>query len=370
MAATDSVRVKQELVDSSFCAPMGKRGEPDEWITSDCPEEEETMAARSVSISIKEEPRDTTFSILPGSQDSNNSSVAAATDMNVLPIKEEPRDSLDVEPSSPSSSNAGLTASNNPAPPSVNDNLGQTKCESAESELLQEQAQEGDSPERGRKLKCHACSTTFFSDFDRDAHPKSYVGEVHACDACRPRASFSESRPMQRAGEILHRCEQCSCIFVNKTSLERHTVVHYTERTFKCNLCSATLFCRDALEVHMQEQHGERPFRCQICCASYVRSWSLKCHMRTHAAVKPFKCRLCSATFAQPRQLKGHVSMHACVRPFRCGLCPASFSQLTHLKGHKLTHASAMPFKCRHCSLTFALSEDFRAHEMTHVQEN
>ncbi|XP_064467911.1 uncharacterized protein LOC135378748 isoform X2 [Ornithodoros turicata] len=73
MAATDSVRVKQELVDSSFCAPMGKRGEPDEWITSDCPEEE-TMAARSVSISIKEEPRDTTFSILPGSQDSNNSS--------------------------------------------------------------------------------------------------------------------------------------------------------------------------------------------------------------------------------------------------------------------------------------------------------
>uniref|UniRef100_A0A9L0J1Q2 Zinc finger protein n=1 Tax=Equus asinus TaxID=9793 RepID=A0A9L0J1Q2_EQUAS len=198
-----------------------------------------------------------------------------------------------------------------------------------------------------KPYKCKLCGKGF-------AHRNVYKNH---------KKTHSEERPF-------HSSDECKALFQTPFSLQRHLLVHNSERTFKCHHCDATFKRKDTLNVHVQVVHERhKKYRCELCNKAFVTpsiSGTLRVHIRSHTGERPYQCPYCEKGFSRNDRLKMHIHTHTREKPYKCSECSRAFSQKRGLDEHKRTHTREKPFQYDICDLAFSLKKMLIRHKMTH----
>ncbi|CAF94670.1 unnamed protein product, partial [Tetraodon nigroviridis] len=100
-------------------------------------------------------------------------------------------------------------------------------------------------------------------------------------------------------------------LFRTPFSLQRHLLIHNSERTFKCDQCDSTFKRKDTLNVHIQVVHdGHKKYKCDLCEKAFVTPSVLKSHKKTHTGEKEKICPYCGQKFASNGTLRVHIRSH------------------------------------------------------------
>lgn len=222
-------------------------------------------------------------------------------------------------------------------------------------------------------------------------------------------------------------CEVCDKVFVHKSHLARHSLMHSGEKPFKCDQCDKGFYRKEHLQRHVVLHTGIRPYKCNFCdktffqvgqqmkhllkhvkaepaafndaemassilgdvelghpngasAASSARSWpcdqcelkftsesQLRNHYAIHNGDKPFKCDTCDQRFARLEHKKRHMTIHTNEKRYECEFCDRRFTRTDHMVAHIKTHEGVLPYKCQQCGLRFATSKEKLEHIRTHT---
>ena len=165
-------------------------------------------------------------------------------------------------------------------------------------------------------------------------------------------------------GSELFPCDLCDKIFVNKTHLQSHTVIHTGERSFPCKMCGKTFGRKSTLRAHMTTHTKSSNFMCPLCEKACNDNNSLEEHIRMHTGEKPFVCTICSKAYARKSHLNVHYRVHTGERPFVCIDCGKDFTEKRFLNDHMQTAHSGQdgPLKCPNCFREFAYKTSLKQH--------
>uniref|UniRef100_F6SIP3 C2H2-type domain-containing protein n=1 Tax=Equus caballus TaxID=9796 RepID=F6SIP3_HORSE len=226
-----------------------------------------------------------------------------------------------------------------------------------------------------RPYNCEICNKSFKRLDQVGAHKIIYSEDKpYKCKLCgkgfahrnvykNHKKTHSEERPF-------HSSEECKALFRTPFSLQRHLLVHNSERTFKCHHCDATFKRKDTLNVHVQVVHERhKKYRCELCNKAFVTpsiSGTLRVHIRSHTGERPYQCPYCEKGFSRNDGLKMHIHTHTREKPYKCSECSRAFSQKRGLDEHKRTHTREKPFQYDICDLAFSLKKMLIRHKMTH----
>jgi len=75
-------------------------------------------------------------------------------------------------------------------------------------------------------------------------------------------------------------------------------------------LCSDTFMQKNSLQIHSMKHTGEKPYHCDICFKKFRFAPYVKKHRMTHTGVKPHQCQLCSSSFNEKSNLTRHMLKH------------------------------------------------------------
>ncbi|KAH9390074.1 hypothetical protein TYRP_007623 [Tyrophagus putrescentiae] len=105
-----------------------------------------------------------------------------------------------------------------------------------------------------------------------------------------------------------YHCAVCSKNFKLKSSLQRHSLLHYGPKKYQCSHCHRAFTTKSHLIDHNQRSHSAlRTHHCTHCSMAFLRNGDLKEHLRTHSTERPFQCALCAKTFKHMKNLRYHL---------------------------------------------------------------
>ncbi|XP_068106534.1 histone-lysine N-methyltransferase PRDM9-like [Hyperolius riggenbachi] len=197
-------------------------------------------------------------------------------------------------------------------------------------------------------------------DDDEDYIAGSEPG-IRSGGANRKRQSDSETPPIS--------CEVCGKVLMNKSSLERHLMIHTGQRPFSCSECGKTFSCKNHLNTHKRTHTGERPYRCEECGRRFFNHQHMVLHQVVHTGEKPFTCPVCGKGFTRQSSVVKHSGMHAEKKPHVCTECGKSYCQYANLVVHQRLHSGEKPFVCRYCDRGFTCKATMQRHERSHTGE-
>lgn len=147
-------------------------------------------------------------------------------------------------------------------------------------------------------------------------------------------------------------CSQCTRVFINKDSYERHVKQkHETDpkeiRGKICDTCGKVFTTCSNFKKHFNEVHvGIKNVKCDFCDKKFVDKHRKKQHIKfTHMKYRPYKCEYCPKAFSGKEKLEDHIRVHTGEKPFICSICSRAYHQARSLQLHQQTTHNIVPEK-------------------------
>lgn len=164
-------------------------------------------------------------------------------------------------------------------------------------------------------------------------------------------------------------CTDCPYSTNKRIHLEYHTSIHTGTGKFMCKKCNRCFTAASSLQRHTRAHQGIRPFECPVCGKGFVDLASLRAHSVVHTGERLFKCDKCDKIYTNSANLSRHRRVHTGALPYACNTCDIRYRDLSSLKLHVLKHTGEKPYLCHVCNKQFKTSSDYRRHERTHTGE-
>ena len=175
-------------------------------------------------------------------------------------------------------------------------------------------------------------------------------------------------------GEMLIGCNVCNEQFSQTVDLERHNIVHTSEKQ--------QLVCDRPLQNNfMNLESGEKLFSCNKCNKSFRYKFRLIMHTKTHTEEKPFKCSVCNEKFKQAGNFREHMKCHVSggVNSFYISNWPVyksatisnnkRWKQIVDSKRRATSRAQHKRFVCDWCNKRFTRNSILKKHRTVHTGE-
>ena len=148
---------------------------------------------------------------------------------------------------------------------------------------------------RKYNLRCivAGCNNVSHSVRDWNSHYRITHKKRLKCNSC-PKlcatpSSLQDHRAYHRAAT--HQCPNCAQMFVYKSAMQLHRIVHLKHKLFKCfaGNCNASYKWRQDLHRHIQH-HLQIVHRCRLCEYSSSEARLVRRHQRVHNDVYKYYC--------------------------------------------------------------------------------
>ncbi|MPC36513.1 zinc finger protein 525-like [Portunus trituberculatus] len=178
-------------------------------------------------------------------------------------------------------------------------------------------------------------------------------------------SSLSHSQPVvPGAGTDFFQCEKCEEVFMCKTMLHEHILVHSGVTPYECEVCDERFIHRRDFLRH-RLTHSDQNNMCKTCGKIFLSKSHLRDHMSVHTLKKNFKCKECGKMFGRKSNLTRHTKLHTGKKMFRCA-CGNSFPSKNHLAIHTKVHCDKGHFTCDKCGEQFETKSSITRHVLTH----
>lgn len=222
-------------------------------------------------------------------------------------------------------------------------------------------------------VECSKCVAVFFDKAKLEKHLLLHTTErPHPCPNCQK--MFKSQRAIRIhsvfcSGQTPFLCTECGKGFPHRTNLVQHQVRH-KEKAFSCGQCPSKFYTKGSLKSHMVTHTKERNFNCETCGSRFTMKHALVKHMRTHLGQRerPYLCDVCNLSFTNRDHLRRHLRTHTGEKPYKCTHCDRAFTQTNDLVKHSKTHFGDKPYKCDRCDADFRLLTELRNHYKVHYQ--
>ncbi|CAG9827869.1 unnamed protein product [Diabrotica balteata] len=134
---------------------------------------------------------------------------------------------------------------------------------------------------------CKKCNVTVM---DINTHKSSKHPRIkHLCTVCgsyvwniyahmhRHKGSRNKGK-----GSLTYHCPVCRKQFYHRNVLNKHVLIHSSEKPFMCSFCARTFNNQYNLQVHERVHVGERSHVCTFCDKAFLEKSYLNKHMKTH----------------------------------------------------------------------------------------
>ncbi|XP_044727320.1 zinc finger protein 883-like [Chrysoperla carnea] len=222
-------------------------------------------------------------------------------------------------------------------------------------------------------LTCNTCNKVYTNIYDLKRHKFEHLSlHCQQCDKLfKDRSSFKKHNRAVHPRDKYVTCHICG-ISITKKALDRHLETHKEHREkLTCDICSKELTSLPSLQNHVTQVHGDptivRKHLCNICGYSACKLSNLQRHLLIHSTERPYACDRCDKTYGRPDYLKQHIShVHLNIRKFQCKFCSQTFPERRTLVHHERRHTGEKPHKCEECGKAFAQKIAMRTHMKTH----
>ncbi|XP_045148357.1 LOW QUALITY PROTEIN: zinc finger protein 613-like [Echinops telfairi] len=173
-------------------------------------------------------------------------------------------------------------------------------------------------------------------------------------------------------GQKLYQCSECGKAYLHKPQLNEHQKTHMAEKPYICHECGKGFIRKSHLTIHHRIHTGEKPYKpymCGECGKCFKHKGSLIIHHRTHTGERPYLCSECGKGFNQKGSLIIHQRTHTGERPYLCGDCGKGFSQKLCLVAHQRFHTGKTPFSCSKCGKSYSQRSSLNTHQKIHTGE-
>ncbi|KAK9736197.1 BED zinc finger [Popillia japonica] len=275
---------------------------------------------------------------------------------------------------------------------------------------------------------CEICNKNYL----KKENLKKHIKEVHelghvkqTCEICNK--SFKSKRYLLAHKKVIHEgesdyvCSICGHLFINKPSLEKHTISHTKNYRYKCDSCDKGYYSQAELDHHKSVQHEGEYLICAECGKKFADKRYYKAHLLKHQpehVQEKIPCEICNKILIGRETYRGHIKMHkreqhvandlareSCIdeinklvaqspgqcvyckkmiaathnlrrhllfahylkTDWSCDVCEKTFPTKIRLRNHKITaHVRNFPFKCDKCGRGYLTITTFREHVNIH----
>ena len=220
-------------------------------------------------------------------------------------------------------------------------------------------------PQVSRKV-CRVCNKPYLNpDHMRLSHPDVKSSKKSRCERKR------------------YPCSVCGRLF-QKSVLDRHLLIHLSEKPYECHICSRRFSFRTSLVRHELLHSEVKPYLCQFCGRDFTRKEHLENHMqRHHDAKNLFVCDWCHKAFSTRKRRLAHMKCHTSTgaepspepsenevddgASFLCDVCGKDFVSRRSLKYHEKQVHSDKLFQCQECCKKFSTASSLKQHVIRHT---
>jgi len=224
-----------------------------------------------------------------------------------------------------------------------------------------------------KKFECGECGKKFPSAAAVRYHVRVHGRNKHACAHCDARfhgqshlARHMRQKHFEFSDKKRFACDQCFNTYSDPNGLNRHKLIHNTDRPFKCSMCNKGFKTKPALRIHERIHTGEKPYCCSSCGDQFATNSQLKSHFfhkHEHKSLpRNHLCTECGAAFPRPYALKVHMMTHTGELPFKCTHCGKGCKTRQKLRNHMTMHTGEKPYKCNTCGESFRAAGSITKH--------
>lgn len=220
------------------------------------------------------------------------------------------------------------------------------------------------------RFPCPICGNLFKSLLVLQKHSKVHVGPFN-CPHCSTEFQEREQYDLhiqEEHAELMHTCDDCGMILPSKLAFAMHVVFQHKEKSThpamkrkECIICERRFDNMESIERHMIIHSSEKNLECPKCSESFKLMWQLEKHIRDiHDNDVEFTCTNCKETFPKKLKLDLHIQLYH-TGPYQCHVCYEEFPERIPLEEHQFANHDG-GFKCSKCGEKFETSYKLKHH--------
>ena len=197
---------------------------------------------------------------------------------------------------------------------------------------------------------CLLCKKCFFSSQHLKVHEETHTNEPLPCNICGK--TFKTSNTLwshtktHSIREKKYKCPNCTKLFLTKTEVKFHIMVHTGEKPHKCPNCENKFKSKSELNCHFKIHFDEKPHICTKCQMPFKTLARRNKHFKVVHILNEFvSCQECGLKLKES-SLKNHFARHSSEKTIPCALCDKLFINSTMKNRHEIIHQDNKMFQC------------------------